>query len=67
MVSIITPSFRQLDWLRLAIASVADQEGVITEHIVQDAGTEGMTEFVRQNDAANNTVSRRHMATSAPT
>jgi glycosyltransferase involved in cell wall biosynthesis len=37
--SIITPSLGQLDWLRLATASVADQEGVDVEHIVQDAGT----------------------------
>ena len=37
--SIITPSFRQLDWLRLCAASVADQRGVEHEHIVQDAGT----------------------------
>ena len=37
--SIITPSFRQLDWLKFAAASVADQQGVTLEHIVQDAGT----------------------------
>ena len=37
--SIITPSFRQLDWLKLCAASIADQEGVQVEHIVQDAGT----------------------------
>ena len=37
--SIITPSLGQLDWLRLAAASVGDQEGVDVEHIVQDAGT----------------------------
>jgi glycosyltransferase involved in cell wall biosynthesis len=37
--SIITPSFRQLAWLKLAAASVADQQGVSVEHIVQDAGT----------------------------
>ncbi|SRR6266480_7232123 len=37
--SIITPSFRQLDWLRLCAASVADQGSVEHEHIVQDAGT----------------------------
>jgi glycosyltransferase involved in cell wall biosynthesis len=37
--SIVTPSFRQLDWLRLAAASIADQRGVNVEHIVQDAGT----------------------------
>ena len=39
MISIITPSFRQPDWLRLCAASIADQEGVQYEHIVQDAGT----------------------------
>ena len=38
MFSIITPSFRQLDWLKLCAASIADQEGVSLEHIVQDAG-----------------------------
>ena len=37
--SIITPSFRQLDWLKLCAASIADQTGVQLEHIVQDAGT----------------------------
>jgi glycosyltransferase involved in cell wall biosynthesis len=45
MISVITPSFRQLDWLRLAMASVADQEGVEVEHIVQDAGTEDIKEI----------------------
>jgi glycosyltransferase involved in cell wall biosynthesis len=35
--SIVTPSFRHSQWLRLCIASVADQEGVEVEHIVQDA------------------------------
>lgn len=34
--SIVTPSFRNGNWLRLCIASVADQ-GVHLEHIVQDA------------------------------
>ena len=37
--SIITPSFRQLHWLKLCAASIADQTGVLVEHIVQDAGT----------------------------
>ena len=37
--SIITPSFRQLDWLKLCAASIADQTGPQVEHIVQDAGT----------------------------
>jgi len=35
--SIITPSFRSSKWLKLCIASVADQEGVKLEHIVQDS------------------------------
>jgi glycosyltransferase involved in cell wall biosynthesis len=36
--SIVTPSFRQLPWLKRCVRSVADQ-GVDVEHIVQDAGT----------------------------
>jgi glycosyltransferase involved in cell wall biosynthesis len=39
LFSIVTPSFRQLEWLKLCAASMADQEGVTLEHIVQDAGT----------------------------
>lgn len=80
--SIVTPSFNQLDWLRLCIASVADQgeeekaetsdrkpdkwrpissgsetqvsgfrsqvfPTLTIEHIIQDAGTPGIEEFVR--------------------
>jgi glycosyltransferase involved in cell wall biosynthesis len=37
--SIITPSFRQFEWLKTCAASVTDQEGATVEHIVQDAGT----------------------------
>lgn len=37
--SIITPSYKQFDWLKLCVASVADQRDVEVEHIVQDAGT----------------------------
>ncbi len=44
-ISIVTPSFRNSDWLKLCVASVADQAGVEVEHIVQDAlsddGTQG--------------------------
>src|SRR5262245_13376633 len=36
--SVITPSFQNSDWLKLCVASVADQ-GVEVEHIVQDAGS----------------------------
>ena len=41
----MTPSFRQLEQLSCCIASVADQEGVLVEHIVQDGGTEGFMDF----------------------
>lgn len=42
-ISIVTPSFRNSEWLKLCIASVADQEGVLTEHIVQDGGSDDGT------------------------
>ena len=41
--SIITPSFRNSGWLKLCIASVADQAGVEVEHLVQDAGSDDGT------------------------
>ena len=41
--SIITPSFRNSEWLKLCIASVADQ-GVELEHIVQDACSDDGTQ-----------------------
>ena len=44
----ITPSFKQLDYLWCCIASVADQEGVEVEHIVQDGGTKGFADFAKQ-------------------
>jgi glycosyltransferase involved in cell wall biosynthesis len=34
--SVVTPSFRQSQWLKLCVASVSDQ-GVEVEHLVQDA------------------------------
>ncbi|HWB59501.1 MAG TPA: glycosyltransferase [Chthoniobacteraceae bacterium] len=40
-ISIITPSYRQLRWLRLCAASVADQAEVGAEHIIQDACSGG--------------------------
>ena len=46
--SIITPSFRNGEWLKLCIASVADQT-VDREHIVQDAGSDdGTLDWLRQ-------------------
>jgi len=43
-ISIVTPSFRNSRWLKLCIASVADQPGVAVEHIVQDAGSDDGTQ-----------------------
>ena len=40
--SIVTPSYRNSEWLKLCVASVADQ-GVALEHIVQDAGSDDGT------------------------
>lgn len=36
-ISVVTPSYKQLPWLKLCAASVADQRGVEVEHIIQDA------------------------------
>jgi len=50
-LSIVTPSFRQLDWLRLCVASVRDQveeNGPGIEHIIQDAGSPGIEDFARE-------------------
>jgi len=45
--SIITPSFKQSAWLKLCVASIADQQGVELEHIVQDPGsTDGTLDWL---------------------
>jgi glycosyltransferase involved in cell wall biosynthesis len=47
-ISIITPSFRPGPWLKLCLASVADQKGVEVEHIVQDAcSDDGTPDWLR--------------------
>ena len=43
--TIVTPSLGQLEYLECCIASVADQQGISIEHIVQDAGTTGFGDF----------------------
>ena len=46
--TVVTPSFDQLDWLELCIASVADQAGVDhVEHVVCDGGSREIENFVR--------------------
>src|SRR5947209_19202515 len=47
--SIITPSFQGRQWLPLCIASVADQQGVEVEHIVQDSCSGDGTEDLLRN------------------
>ena len=42
--SIVTPSFRNSRWLKLCVASVADQQGVEFEHIVQDSCSDDGTQ-----------------------
>jgi glycosyltransferase involved in cell wall biosynthesis len=42
-LSIVTPSFRNSQWLQLCIASVADQQ-VLHEHIIQDACSDDDTQ-----------------------
>src|SRR5690242_5933263 len=42
--TIVTPSFRSSNWLKLCIASVADQTGVELEHIVQDSCSDDGTQ-----------------------
>jgi glycosyltransferase involved in cell wall biosynthesis len=42
LFSVVTPSFRSGSWLKLCIASVADQ-GVPVEHIIQDTGSDDGT------------------------
>jgi len=46
--TIVTPSLGQLGHLECCIASVADQQGISIEHIVQDAGTDGFAEFAEK-------------------
>ena len=49
--SIVTPTFRQLDWLRLCIASVRDQflsSTLRVEHIIQDGETPGIEKLARE-------------------
>ena len=47
--TVVTPSYAQLDWLELCIASVADQRGFCSiEHIVCDGGSSGIEDFQKR-------------------
>ena len=49
-VSVVTPSYNMLDYLKRCVASVADQQGVEVEHIVVDAvSDDGTVEWLRSN------------------
>ncbi|MDF7807629.1 glycosyltransferase [Pontiellaceae bacterium B12219] len=53
---IVTPSYNQVDWLKRAVASVADQamEGLEVHHHVQDgASTDGTVEWLKEYAAGN--------------
>jgi glycosyltransferase involved in cell wall biosynthesis len=51
-VSIVTPSYRSSDWLKLCLASVADQRPEV-EHIVQDAGSDdGTLDWLKEDKRA---------------
>jgi glycosyltransferase involved in cell wall biosynthesis len=56
---VTTPSFNQVEWLKLCVASVADQagDGVEVHHHVQDAcSTDGTVDFLK-----NHSESREHI------
>ena len=57
--SIITPSYKQLHWLKLCVASVNDQQGPTFEHIIQDAESgKALEEWVRCHSRAKLFVER---------
>lgn len=59
--SIVTPSFRHSDWLRLCIASVHDQQGVLVEHIVQDAESDdGTLDWLPKDNRVSVVVEKDH-------
>jgi glycosyltransferase involved in cell wall biosynthesis len=50
-ISIVTPSFNMLSYLKRCCASIGDQEDVRCEHIVADGGShDGSAEWLRQNE-----------------
>ncbi|HEY4984649.1 MAG TPA: glycosyltransferase family 2 protein [Verrucomicrobiae bacterium] len=57
--SIVTPSFNQSHWLKFCVASIADQQGVELEHIVQDAGsTDGTQDWLAKDSRVKTVVEK---------
>jgi glycosyltransferase involved in cell wall biosynthesis len=50
--SIVTPTFKQPEWLRLCAESVLDQEGVKVEHMIQDGGDGKGLEWLKKEPRA---------------
>lgn len=47
-ISVVTPSFNMLSYLKRCVASVADQERVQAEHLVMDGGSrDGTVEWLK--------------------
>lgn len=58
---IVTPSYNQVDWLKRAVASVADQavDGLEVHHHVQDgASTDGSAEWLKKYEAGHRSGDR---------
>lgn len=52
--SVITPSFNMLEYLKRCVLSVADQEGIIKEHIIIDGGSnDGTKEWLKDKKMVN--------------
>jgi len=57
--SVVTPSLNQQQWLRLCVASVADQPDVSVQHVVQDAGsTDGTVDWIQSNARVQSVVEK---------
>ena len=65
IISIVTPSFGQLEFLRLCLRSVADQVSsqFLIEHIVQDGGTPGFSDFAQEHIEIHTPLSKTVTAT----
>ena len=50
-LTVVTPSYGYAHYLRDAIVSVAEQQGITAEHVIQDgASTDGTVELLQELD-----------------